>query len=93
VTLSSATTLFASNVAAVGNYGETPWTFWTFTAGSTATYLLEYKVANQVDNGLDSYALFDAAVVPEPSTFIAGALLALPFGLQGARWLRTRKQV
>jgi hypothetical protein len=30
--------------------------------------------------------------VPEPSTFIAGALLAFPFGLQGARWLRNRKQ-
>ena len=30
--------------------------------------------------------------VPEPSTFIAGALLLLPFGLQGIRHLRNRKQ-
>jgi hypothetical protein len=30
--------------------------------------------------------------VPEPSTFIAGALLALPFGLHGVRNLRNRKQ-
>jgi hypothetical protein len=31
--------------------------------------------------------------VPEPTTFIAGALLALPFGLQGIRFLRNRKLV
>lgn len=30
--------------------------------------------------------------VPEPSTFIAGALLALPFGVQGFRYLRNRKR-
>ncbi len=32
------------------------------------------------------------AAVPEPSTFIAGALLALPFGVQGIRYLRNRKR-
>lgn len=31
-------------------------------------------------------------VVPEPSTFIGGALLALPFGVQGVRYLRNRKR-
>ncbi len=31
-------------------------------------------------------------VVPEPSTFIAGALLGLPFGVQGVRYLRNRKR-
>jgi hypothetical protein len=36
---------------------------------------------------------FNATAVPEPPTFIAGALLALPFGLQGVRYLRNRKQV
>jgi len=35
----------------------------------------------------------DAAPVPEPSTIFAGGLLALPFGLQGIRWLRNRKQI
>jgi hypothetical protein len=30
--------------------------------------------------------------VPEPTTMIAGALALLPFGLQGIRFLRTRKQ-
>ena len=32
------------------------------------------------------------APVPEPSTNIAGALLLLPFGLQGIRHFRSRKQ-
>ena len=32
------------------------------------------------------------APVPEPSTYLAGALLLLPFGLQGLRHLRSRKQ-
>jgi hypothetical protein len=31
--------------------------------------------------------------VPEPSTVVAGALLLLPFGLHGFRYLRNRKQV
>jgi len=33
-----------------------------------------------------------AAVVPEPSTWVAGALLALPFGVHGVRCLRNRKR-
>ena len=41
--------------------------------------------------GLDNVSISDAAV-PEPSTYIAGALMLLPFGLQGIRHLRSRKQ-
>jgi len=33
----------------------------------------------------------DCRPVPEPSTCLAGALLAIPFGLQGIRYLRNRK--
>lgn len=40
--------------------------------------------------GIDDFSI-TAAAVPEPSTFIAGALLALPFGVQGIRYLRNRK--
>lgn len=32
------------------------------------------------------------AVVPEPSTYLAGLLLALPFGVHGVRYLRNRKR-
>ena len=35
----------------------------------------------------------DTTPVPEPSTYIAGALLLLPFGAQTLRHLRSRKQV
>lgn len=34
----------------------------------------------------------EGVAVPEPSTFVAGALLALPFGVQGVRYLRNRKR-
>ena len=34
----------------------------------------------------------EGAPVPEPSTYLAGALLLLPFGLQGIRHFRSRKQ-
>ena len=40
--------------------------------------------------GLDNVSI--SAAVPEPSTYIAGALMLLPFGLQGIRHLRSRKQ-
>jgi hypothetical protein len=45
---------------------------------------------NQPDQ--DMMARFDVTAVPEPSTYIAGTLLLLPFGLQGIRHLRNRKQ-
>ena len=41
--------------------------------------------------GADGGLAFVSAV-PEPSTYLAGALLLLPFGLQGIRHLRSRKQ-
>jgi hypothetical protein len=40
-----------------------------------------------------AFRLEGTTVIPEPSTFIAGFLLALPFGFQGVRWLQSRKQV
>jgi hypothetical protein len=45
--------------------------------------------------GIDdvTYGAVAGAVVPEPSTYIAGALLLLPFGSQVIRRLRTSKQV
>jgi len=45
------------------------------------------------DHGLaiDDFT-FTATAVPEPSTLLAGALLALPFGVQGVRYLRNRKR-
>jgi hypothetical protein len=31
--------------------------------------------------------------IPEPSTYLAGALLFIPFGVHGIRYLRSRKQI
>ena len=48
------------------------------------------------DSGLNTdFAIgeFGISAVPEPSTVIAGALMLLPFGLQGMRCLRNRKPV
>ncbi len=36
--------------------------------------------------------ILTATPIPEPTTMIAGALLLLPFGLQGVRMLRNRRQ-
>ena len=67
---------------------------YTFTATSTSA-LIEFNSVGLnkggYDVGLDNISISDAAV-PEPSTYIAGALMLLPFGLQGIRHLRSRKQ-
>lgn len=49
-------------------------------------------------NNTDGLATFDTiqmsnAAVPEPSTYLAGSLLVLVFGMQGISYLRKRKQV
>ncbi|RLC36509.1 hypothetical protein DRH29_04410 [candidate division Kazan bacterium] len=47
----------------VGNCGETPWQYWSWTAPADGTYTLELKVRNVEDNALPSSALFDANVI------------------------------
>jgi hypothetical protein len=54
---------FFADVQMVGNYGETPWTLWSWTASVTGTYKLVYRVANTGDNAFDSYALFDVLLI------------------------------
>lgn len=44
---------------------------------------------DRIDNFL---VTAESAVVPEPSTYLAGLLLALPFGVHGVRYLRNRKR-
>ena len=40
----------------------------------------------------ETFVFTGVSAVPEPSTYIAGVLLTLPFGFQGIRALRNRKQ-
>ncbi len=59
----------------------------TTTADSTPPGTVAATGTGRVDN-----FTVEATAVPEPSTFIAGALLSLPFGVQGVRYLRNRKR-
>jgi len=51
--------LWSKDIAAVGNYGASEWEHWSFTAPYSGLYTITLKVRNVLDNGLDSYALFD----------------------------------
>jgi hypothetical protein len=80
------------DVASVGNYGESPWSEWSWTATTGGSYTLRLRVSNVLDSEKNSYALFDAkasaGVVPEPASM---ALLGI--GLAGmAAGLRKNKK-
>jgi parallel beta-helix repeat protein len=51
-----------SDVSIVGDFGDGPWEEWSWTATSSGSYDLEYRVANAGDSSVDSYALFDSTV-------------------------------
>ncbi len=58
------------------------------------TYQIRFAEADNqgyLNMGVDNVSILETAV-PEPSTYLAGALLLLPFGLQGIRHFRSRKQ-
>lgn len=45
--------------ATVGSFWDGPWELWSWTATSSGTYTLEYRVANDIDSIYDSWAGFD----------------------------------
>ena len=73
-----------------------PYTHYTYTVTATGA---STPVMFLFQNDPSFFDLDDISVVasgvpvPEPSTYLAGALLLTPFGVHGARYLRNRKQV
>lgn len=53
-------TPFAADVASTGSNVDGPWTPWSYTAPADGIYTVEYRIANEGDSEVDSYALFDA---------------------------------
>jgi hypothetical protein len=47
-------TAFSASVSTVGNYGNTPWTYWQYTFATAGTYTVEARIANNGDSGYDS---------------------------------------
>ena len=77
----------------ISNGGPFGWTHYSYdvVASGNFTDLTSFAGRNAPSwIALDDVSL--TAAVPEPSTYLAGALLLLPFGLQGIRHLRSRKQ-
>lgn len=64
----------------LGDYGDGPWTEWSFTATTSGNYTISYRVANSVDGGLASYALFDGPQDVKPS-------VPVPLFSTGMVWL------
>lgn len=54
-------TPFSADVASTGAGVDGPWTPWSFTAPADGTYVVEYRIANEGDAVVDSFAVFDAA--------------------------------
>lgn len=74
------TTLFTSDVATVGDFGNSGWVAWTFTAPVAGAYVIVLGVTDRGDGALPSGAVLDIPVVPEPATW---ALMITGFTLVG----------
>jgi len=84
--------LFASNVAAVGDFGHTPWTGFAFGRLEAGAYVLEAGVRDGLDFGASSQLLLDniqitTLGVPEPASW---ALLIAGFATVGTALRRRR---
>lgn len=83
------TTLWSQDVNGVGDNGNSPWTQWGFTAQSSGIYTITFGVANNLDNGLDSIAIFDLPQVRQiPDS--GSSLMLLGFGLTSIFGMRRR---
>ena len=84
--------LFSSNVGTVGDFGNSGWVPWSYTAPTAGSYTLTLEVANSGDDNLPSGAVLDSgSPVPEPSTW---AMMLIGFaGLGFAGYRASRRTV
>jgi hypothetical protein len=82
------TTIWTSDIAAVGDYGHTDWVQWVFTAASAGDYNFLYGVVNVGDNLLNSRAFFDGQTSAVP---IPGAVWLFGSGLLGLVGIARRR--
>lgn len=84
--------LFVSDVATVGDSGDSGWKTYSFTAPFSGTFTIEAGVRNVGDDREASWVYLDAgtanAVIPEPAVW---GMLLVGFGLVGAG-ARARKR-
>ncbi|MBD7911192.1 hypothetical protein [Clostridium cibarium] len=59
-------TPFNYSVSDVGDYGHTPWTYWSHTFTADGTFTIEAQIANALDSSLDSYMGLDAIRLIRP---------------------------
>lgn len=69
----STTTVFASSVAAVGNYGSTPWQSWSYTYPADGQYTISVTSNNAYDCANSSVVGIDLAGDSTPPTITASA--------------------
>jgi hypothetical protein len=68
--------LFYADIAAVGNFGQTPWTAWSYTLPASGTYTLEARASNAYDCAVTSYLLIDSPHNNPPTADAGGPYLA-----------------
>lgn len=78
------TTLFSSSVGAVGNYGGTPWTPWSYTFASAGTYELRINSSNGGDCGLSSVVGIDMVEDQPPVLTLPADITAEATNASGA---------
>ncbi len=86
--------LFYSDVSQVGDYGNTPWTNFTYTFSAGGTYTLEAGVRNVLDGSLPSVLGIDGFVagptaVPEPGSILVWGMSIV--GAVAAKRRRSRR--
>ncbi len=72
--------IFTSSVGAVGDFGNSGWQTFSFTAPTAGAYTFELGVRNAYDSGYSSAAVIDYGAVPEAGTW---ALMIVGFGFIG----------